>query len=240
MRCWIGFDKREAVAAKVCRLSIERYFPNAHVKMLDWNRPEIVSVYNRPYTTDHGQFIDTTTGLPFSTEFSFTRFLVPHLENYRGWAMYCDCDFLFRADVRDLFDLADDRFACLVVPHDHVPVEAKKMDGVKQTRYFRKNWSSLVLWNCGHSANKDLTPERVNTMPGAWLHGFQWLGEFDIGVLPEEYNWLIGKNGPISPTTHYRQSAKIKAVHFTEGGPWFPGYENVPYAKEWRAAERLV
>ncbi len=128
----------------------------------------------------------------------------------------------------------------MVVPHDHVPKEVKKMDGVAQTRYFRKNWSSLMLFNCAHPSNQRLTPEKVNSMPGTWLHGFYWLEEGDIGTLPEEHNWLVGKDKPISPTTHYRRSTKIMAVHMTEGGPWFPGYEKMPYADEWRAVERLI
>lgn len=240
MRIWIGYDSREDIAARVCDASLLRYYPGAKVRFLDWRYELIKSVYDRPHTVDHGQYTDTLTNQTFSTQFSFTRFLVPHLEGYQGWAMYCDCDFLFRGDVRDLFDLADDRYAVMVVPHDHVPKEVVKMDGVKQTRYFRKNWSSLILFNCGHERNKALTPEKVNTMPGTWLHGFYWLEEGDIGTLPEEYNWLVGKDAAISPTTHYRVSSKIKAVHMTEGGPWFPGYENMPYAKEWRAAERLL
>jgi lipopolysaccharide biosynthesis glycosyltransferase len=240
MKAWIGYDPREAIAALVCEASLKRYCPQVEVRYLDWGYDFIKSVYNRPYVMDHGQYIDTLTGQPFSTQFSFTRFLIPHLETYRGWAAYCDCDFLFRADVRDLFDLADDRFAVMVVPHNHVPVEAKKMDGVIQTKYFRKNWSSMILWNCGHPANKTLTPEKVNTMPGSWLHGFRWLDDADIGQLPEDWNWLVGKDAPISPTTHYRKSAKICAVHMTEGGPWFEGFNNVPYGKEWRAAERML
>lgn len=240
MRLWIGYDPREDIAFRVCRASVLRYYPDAKTEKLSLDSPDITRVYSRKFTTEHGQYIDALTGQPFSTEFSFSRFLIPRLEGYRGWAAYCDCDFLFRGDIRDLYDLADDRFAVMVVPHDHVPAEAMKMDGVKQTRYFRKNWSSMMLINCGHSSNARLTPDKVNTMPGTWLHGFQWLDEGDIGTLPEEWNWLVGKEKPISPTTHYRVSTEIKAIHMTEGGPWFAGFERCPYANEWRAIERLI
>lgn len=240
MKLRIGYDKREDIAFRVCRASVLRYYPDAATEKLSLDSPEIAKVYNRKFTTDHGQYIDALTGQPFSTEFSFSRFLIPHLEGYKGWAAYCDCDFLFRDDIRGLYDLVDDRFAVLVVPHDHVPKEVLKMDGVKQTRYFRKNWSSLMLINCGHPSNRRITPEKVNTMPGSWLHGFQWLDEGDIGTLPEDFNWLVGKEKCISPTTHYRKSTKIKALHFTEGIPDFPGYENCPYSQEWFAAKGLL
>lgn len=240
MRLWVGHDPREDRAFRVCCATVKRYFPDAWVETLSLYAADIAKVYNRKFTTDHGQYIDTLTGQPFSTEFSFSRFLIPHLEGYKGWAAYCDCDFLFRGDIRNLYDLADDRFAVMVVPHDHRPKEETKMDGVRQTRYFRKNWSSLMLINCGHPSNAKLTPEKVNTMPGSWLHGFQWLDEGEIGTLPEDFNWLVGKDKPISPTTHYRKFATVQAVHMTEGGPWFPGFENCPYAAEWRAAERML
>ena len=236
MKVFIGHDERLAKATEVCEKSMKRHAPNIDVRVIDWNDFDIAGVYDRPHFTEDGQYYDTLTGSPFSTQFSFTRFLVPHLTEHRGWAVFCDSDFVWRGDIRSLFDLADERFAVMVVPHNHGPPQEEllKMDGVVQTRYWRKNWSSLILWNCSHGDNLKLTPKQVNDMPGLWLHQFQWVQDGNIGVLPEEWNYLVGKTECISPTTHYRQTADIMGVHFTEGTPNLPGYENAPYADEWR------
>ncbi len=113
-----------------------------------------------------------------------------------------------------------------MVKHEHEPQEISKMQGQKQTKYFRKNWSSLILWNCEHSANLMLTPEKINSLSGQWLHGFSWLEDSEIGELPQEWNWLSG----ISP-----KSISPSAVHFTRGIPSIPGYKNSFYADEWFA-----
>jgi lipopolysaccharide biosynthesis glycosyltransferase len=145
---------------------------------------------------------------------------------YEGWALFCDCDFLFRADLNELFKLKDDRYAVMCVKHDYSPQEGVKMDGQIQQSYPRKNWSSLVLWNCGHESNKKLTPRMANFMPGSFLHAFKWLKDSEIGALPEYWNWLEGHSSP---------SIEPRGVHFTRGTPNFPGYEQVPYADEWRS-----
>ena len=127
----------------------------------------------------------------------------------------------------ELFALANPKYAVMVVKHDHIPTEVEKMDGMAQTRYGRKNWSSLILWNLAHPLNRDLTADVVNQETGGWLHWFSWLPNDAIGSLPLEWNWLVGHSPPdIDP----------KAVHFTEGGPWFEKYRGVPYAEEWRRA----
>ena len=150
--------------------------------------------------------------------------------------MFVDCDFLFRADVNDLFKQADESKAVQVVKHEHHPSIGTKMDGVQQTDYPGKNWSSLVLWNCGHRAHALRTPhrgvdgEKVNTWPGAWLHNFSWLEWNEIGGLPSTWNHLVGHSITDDP----------KAVHFTEGGPWLEKYRGVPYANEWNAEKELL
>lgn len=151
---------------------------------------------------------------------------MPHLAQYEGWALFCDCDFLFRADLAELWALRDDKFAVMCVKHVHVPSEQQKMDGAFQTKYARKNWSSFVLWNCAHPSNMRLTVDAVNTEPGQWLHAFDWLTDEEIGELPTAWNWLEGSSEP---------SIDPKAVHFTRGGPWFPDWQTVAYAEEWRA-----
>jgi lipopolysaccharide biosynthesis glycosyltransferase len=161
-----------------------------------------------------------------STEFAFSRFLVPYLNDYRGWAVFCDCDFLFRHDISTILDYRDETMGVLVVKHDYKPTETTKMDGRAQTQYPRKNWSSFMLINCGHEDVRRLTPEVVNRSSGQYLHRFQWLSEGAIGELPLEYNYLEGWNTK-------EQCPDPIAVHFTRGGPWFDEYKNVEYADEW-------
>jgi len=173
--------------------------------------------------------VDKIDGRPFSTEFAFTRFLVPSLQG-RGWALCCDADFLFTADVAELFQYMDDQYAVRVVKHDYRPPEKSKMDGQPQRAYPRKNWSSFVLWNCSHPLNRVLTPETVNRQTGRWLHGFSWLQDAEIGGLPESWNWLEGWSPSHIPP---------KAIHFTRGGPWFDDWRHVKYGELWSAEASL-
>lgn len=165
-----------------------------------------------------------------STEFTYTRFLVPRLQEYRGWALFCDCDFLFLKDVTQLFrDYCDPAVAVYCVKHDYVPKQTIKMDNQKQVPYPRKNWSSLILWNCEHPSNRVLSPERIASMSPAELHRFSWVNDTAIGELSRTWNWLIGEyDDELGAKAGY-----INAVHFTNGGPWHAGYEDVPYAALW-------
>jgi len=223
---YIGFDRREPEATEVARLSLDAT-SSIPLRVTELREDELRAqgVYDRPFRMEGQQRFDVRDGKPFSTDFSFTRFLVPVLQEFDGWALFCDGDFLFRADLKDLVALADDSKAVMVVQHRYEPPETTKMDGQRQERYFRKNWSSLILWNCGHSANAALTRKEVNHRPGSFLHGFQWLEDDQIGAVPEQWNWLEGWSSPdIVPS----------AVHMTRGVPTMPGYENIPYAEEWR------
>lgn len=221
MKVFIGYDAREDLAYRVCEYSLRRH-ASLPLEVLPLGQP--AGLYHRTWHRDAaGHRVDDRDGRPFSTDFAFSRFLVPALVGYDGWALYCDCDFLFRADVAELIALRDARYAVQCVKHDHRPAESSKMDGQAQTRYPRKNWSSLVLWNAGHPAHRGLTVEDVSTRPGAWLHGFRWLQDGEIGELPESWNWLAGWS---------RNVGTIHAVHFTGGGPWFPEAA-VPFADEW-------
>jgi hypothetical protein len=139
-----------------------------------------------------------------------------------GWALYVDCDFMFRAPIENLFALADDGYAVQVVKHAHVPAETVKMVGQPQTSYPRKNWSSLILWNCNDPAHDFIRP---NERPGLQLHQFDWLRNDEIGELPFEWNHLVGYSRP---------NMDAKAVHFTQGVPSMPGYEDCEHAREWR------
>lgn len=228
LRIFIGYDPREDEAYRVCARSLRRRASLAvEIQALDLDALREQGLYTRTWHRDaSGQRMDDGDGRPFSTDFAFSRFLVPALAGHAGWALFCDCDFLFRADVAALFALRDARYAVQCVQHDHRPAEPVKMDGQAQSRYARKNWSSLVLWNCAHPAHRALTVRDVSERPGAWLHGFRWLDYARIGALPEGWNWLDGWSSPDVPA---------QAVHFTRGGPWFPNHEPGPYTAAWLA-----
>jgi hypothetical protein len=172
LRLYVGYDSREDIAWQVCRYSVQQH-ASKPVEVTPLKLPELRAqgIYTRP--------VDTLG----STEFTFSRFLVPALAGFEGWAVFCDCDFLWFGDIADLFAQADDRYAVMVVQHDYQPKETVKMDGKPQAAYPRKNWSSLMLFNCGHPSNKTLTPEVVNRETGAFLHRFQWLADDQIGSL---------------------------------------------------------
>lgn len=229
---YIGWDTRELRAYDVCRQSAIRHCAKPlHIVPLMERALRYIGLYDRPWEARDGQKYDIRDGKPFSTDFSFTRFLVAAMQQYQGWALYSDCDFLWTADLCDLFSLARDDYAVMCVKHDHVPTETEKMDGVKQTKYHRKNWSSLVLWNCAHPSNKFLTTQAVNHESGQWLHAFGWLRNDEIGALPMTWNWLAGVNHnwvPLDPP---------KGIHFTLGTPDMAGHEKSPYAQRWLAEE---
>jgi lipopolysaccharide biosynthesis glycosyltransferase len=157
-----------------------------------------------------------------STEFSFSRFLVPHLMNYNGWAIFMDSDMLMLSDITELWNLRNEDYAIQVCKHDYTPSSKNKFLGNNQTIYAKKNWSSLMLIDC--SKCKTLTPEYVNTKSGLELHQFKWLDENLIGNIPLEWNWLVGE---------YPYKKDVHNVHFTEGGPYFKDYKNTEYANEW-------
>lgn len=223
---FIGYDSREKIAYDVCKYSIEHNtFKKPKIVPLIHGELRKQGYFQRPWLTQSdGVRVDLIDNRPFSTEFSHTRFLVPALMKYKGWALFMDCDMVFTDDIKKLFELCDDKYAVMVVKHNHKPSNREKMDGQQQTNYYRKNWSSFILWNCGHPLNQQITPEIVNTKPGSWLHQFQWLPDMYIGNIPENYNW-IEESSPGMDTP--------SCIHYTNGGPWFNGYKDVLYADEW-------
>lgn len=226
---FVGHDSREPNATAVCIKSMREHstLPLAIHKI---SEPALrhSGLYRREWIVVDGQKFDKEDKKPFSTEFSFTRFLVPTLMQHTGWAVFVDGDFLWLADIRDLMMTADPKYAVQVVKHGALTEFGTKMDNQLQQPYFRKNWSSLILWNCGHPANQRLTPYVVSKMSGQWLHAFSWLGEDQIGELAADWNWLSGIDRPPAGGKDPR------AVHFTKGIPSFVGYEDAPYAEAWR------
>jgi hypothetical protein len=233
MKIFIGWDGRDALSAQKCAASIRMHASGpVHIRFLkDWEL-RYQGLYSRPYAVGvSGQRVDLIDMKPFSTDFSFTRFLVPHLADYADeWVLFCDPDMIFQADV---FDLPHDPAkAAFVVPHNQQPKEAQKMGGLEQTSYARKNWSSLIFMN--PSRCKDLTPVEVNSKPGGWLHGFGWLDDSDIGFLDPSWNWLEGHDPLPAGGLPY-----IKVIHYTRGTPDLPGCERVQFAQVWQEATPL-
>lgn len=227
MQVFVGFDPREAAAFAVTRASVYRHIdPKIPVHGLVLSDLRARGLYSRPTKRIVGRLWDEISGANMATEFAISRFLVPFLCGYRGWSLFMDCDMLVRRPLAELFSLADDSKALMCVQHDYAPAEGEKMDGQAQQLYACKNWSSLMLINCGHPANAALTVDMVNRLPGRDLHRFSWLPDDLIGELPKEWNHLIGE---------YEPNPDAKCAHFTLGGPWFAGFENVEFADEWRA-----
>lgn len=229
---WVGYDRRpaETQCFAVARNSIRRTL-TAPIPIfgLDIEPLRAAGTYTRVHEQCRGQMWDIISDAPMSTEFAISRFLVPHLARH-GWALFVDADVMARASLARLFEQADESKACMVVKHDYTPKAAgTKMDGQIQTTYARKNWSSVVLWNCDHLGAKHLTPAVVNTARGLWLHQFTWLDDSDIGALDPCWNHLVGE---MAPNKH------AKLVHFTTGAPNMPGYEHCEFADEWRAELR--
>jgi hypothetical protein len=239
-RCsvWIGFDPKEAAAFAVCRSSIRYHTanPSPSVRGIILNELRRKGLYTRPTERRNGQLWDVISDAPMSTEFAVSRFLTPHLAKAAakggkaGWALFMDCDILARTSLWNLFRLRQNKYAVMVVKHVHDPDYQVKMEGQAQTKYARKNWSSVMLFNVDHPANAALTLETVNALPGRDLHRFCWLDDGEIGELDPTWNYLVG---------HTQINEQPKLVHFTDGPPTMRGYEHVDYADEfWAEMDR--
>ena len=212
---FIGYDSKEDIAYRVCKQSLlNNSTSNIKVKSLKLYELIAKNFYTRA--------VDPLA----STEFTYSRFLIPALMNYKGWAIFCDCDFLFFKDINLLFDTIEGDRAVYCVKHDYKPKEKHKMDGQQQTIYPRKNWSSFIIFNCAHPSNKKLSIDLVNSETGSFLHQFKWLKDEEIGGLDERWNWLEG-------WTSGHNDKKPYAVHYTRGGPWFDEWQDVEFASEW-------
>jgi lipopolysaccharide biosynthesis glycosyltransferase len=222
LRIYVGWDSREDIAYQACKQSL---LDTASVDI------EVIPLKQRLLKRDKMYW--RKSDKLASTEFTFTRFLIPELAEFNGWALFIDCDFIAVDDVKKLFDLANDKYAVMCAHHDYTPKAGTKMDGQQQHIYPRKNWSSMMLFNCGHPSNKKLTKDLVNdpNIDGKYLHRFSWLDDKEIGKISHEWNWLVG---------WYKepQDGKPKFLHYTEGGPWFEEYKNCEYNLEYYRAER--
>lgn len=226
---WIGWDRREGLACEVARHSLMEHM-SQYIQVHSLVLADVVArgLYKRPTSQKHGRLIDELSirsdyDGSIATEHANARFLVKDLAR-SGWALFCDGDFLFRDDICKLFDGLDPKYAVYCVKHDYHPGEAVKMDGQVQTTYSRKNWSSLMIFNCDHPANRFLTLGIVNSWPGRDLHAFNWLADDDIGEIDPAWNYLVGVSSKVD---------NPKGVHFTLGTPDMPGYRDCEYADEW-------
>lgn len=212
LKIFVGWDSREDIAYQVCKYSILKR-ASIDVEIIPLKQGELRSLGLYKRSTDERA----------STEFTFTRFFIPYLMGYTGQAVFCDCDFLWQCDAREILDLFNPHYAVQVVKHDYTPKETIKMDNKIQYQYPRKNWSSMILWNCEHPANMKLVPEFLNQAAGSTLHQFKWLENLQIGGLEYQYNYLV----------NWYHTNDPKIIHYTEGGPWFENYKDTEFADLW-------
>ncbi len=229
MQIYMGYDSREDIAFQAARRSfIKRASGPFSMIPLRLNH---LPMLTRPIEQRGDQLWDPISNAPMSTEFAISRFCVPFLQE-GGWALFCDCDIICWEDISHLFALADDKYAIMVVKQKQEGGENTKMDGQIQTFYARKNWSSVVLWNCSHPSNQRLTEERLNNWPGRYLHGFNWLDDEEIGELPQKWNWLVN----VTPG----EPEKEGIWHWTLGGPWFENWEWHKHDDAWLEEAGIV
>ncbi len=210
----VGFDQKEAIAfhtftqSVIEKSSLPVTFTPLAVNTL------------KDYKEEH------TDG---SNAFIYSRFLTPYLNDFKGWAIFADGDMICQADIKELWDLRDESKALLVVKHNYKTKASQKYLGNINENYPRKNWSSVVLWNCSHPSHKILTPDFIAKQTGKYLHRFSWLSDNDIGELPMEWNWLA---------IEYPINMKAKLIHFTLGTPCFMNYRNTEMANYWLEANK--
>jgi lipopolysaccharide biosynthesis glycosyltransferase len=206
---FVGYDPRESIAYHVCVNSIIRHS----------SQPVAITPLALNLLTDYKE-----THTDGSNHFIYSRFLVPHLTNYQGWAIFIDGDMILREDIVNLWNLRNQDHAVQVVKHDYQTKLTTKYLGAKNENYPRKNWSSVILWNCAHPSNSNLTPKLIETSTGKYLHRFSWLKDSEIGELPIEWNWLPDE---------YGTNTDAKLLHYTLGAPSFHDFADTPQSDEW-------
>lgn len=227
MRVFIGWDEREAEAAGVAVHSLQRV-SGLQAQLLDATRMRDHGLLTR--VSDHrgGQDYDLVSNARKSTRFAISRFLTPLLCQH-GWALFTDCDVVFYRDPREMLVGLEPGKAVYVVQHDHRPTEQWKMVNQEQASYPRKNWSSVMLFNCDHHANRRLTLWDINHRPGRDLHAFFWLNDAEIGALDPAWNWLVNVQD---------RPANLGIAHFTLGGPFNPGWHGADHDDLWLEAAK--
>ena len=221
MKIFIGYDSKQDVASKVCEYSIRRNSKAKYLDITHLKTDELKErgVYFRP------------DGDPSSTEFTYSRFLVPYLSDYTGFSIFCDGDFLFLNDIDRLFNVAmmdfdNKKKAAWCVHHlEYTPKSDTKFYGKPQLTFPKKNWSSLIIFNNSHPSCKKLNPLTVANKSPQWIYRFEWLNEREgeLANIPVVWNWLVGE---------YSNRITPQALHFTNGGP-FNGVYGQDYEHIW-------
>ncbi len=203
LKLFVGYDPREAICLHTFHQSILEHttipvsVTALHERMLQFN----------------GQQDGTNA-------FIYSRYLVPELCDFKGWAMFADGDMVAVDDLQKLWSLRDGRYAVMCVKHDYKTKHQRKYKGTPLENdnldYPRKNWSSVVLWNCGHPSNRILTKGFVGEAGGKFLHRFEWLRDEEIGDLPSDWNHLV--------LEYENNNAKL--LHHTLGTPAFTEYRD--------------
>jgi len=226
MRVIIGHDHREPEATRVALKSLRKFGIEGEVLATPKLRAQ--GLFWRPEDARGGQRYDFTSQAPCATEFSNSRFLTPILGT--GFVLFVDADVVFLEDPRSMLIEVKAEHAVSVVKHPYgMQAPGVKMDNQIQTAYDRKNWSSVMLFNCDHPANRRLSLRDVNERPGRDLHAFYWLHDEEIGELWKGWNWLVGEQIRPQP---------LLIAHFTLGGPFTPGWLGGPHDEIWLEAAR--
>jgi len=209
----VGFDQREAVAYHTFTQSIieKSTLPVSFILLAI----QTLADYKESHTDKSNDFI-------------YSRFLTPYLMKFNGWAIFADGDMVCLSDIKELWDLKDESKALMVVKHDYKTKSHQKYLGNINENYPRKNWSSVILWNCNHPKHKILTPDFIANQTGKYLHRFSWLQDDDIGELPKEWNWLA---------TEYPANTHAKLIHYTLGTPCFKDYRNSEMSELWHQTQ---
>lgn len=224
-KVYIGWDSREGEAYRVAEASITARTNARDLEINPLKIDKLKHIVNRPIEWRGNQMWCLLSDAPQSTEFAITRFTLPFLTS--GWALFVDCDILCLGDIEDLFKLADDRYAVMVVKHEQqVKADEIKMVDQASVYYKRKNWSSVMLVNCSHEAHRRLRLSYLNTWPGRDLHAFKWLEDHEIGELPVIWNHLVD-------VTETNRMSEAKLLHYTLGGPWIEGWQARESDKPW-------
>ena len=209
VKIYIGFDQRESIAYHTF---VQSLIENASIPL------DITPLAVRNLKGYEEKHEDK------SNDFVYSRFLTPFLNDFKGWAIFADGDMICQSDIKELLDLRDDSKALQVVKHDYKTKAYQKYLGNINQDYPRKNWSSVILWNCAHPKHKILTPDFIANQPGKYLHRFSWLEDSEIGELPKEWNWLA---------TEYPNNEQANIIHYTLGTPCFKDYRNTEMSDIW-------
>lgn len=212
---FVGFDPREAAAYHVFCQSVIQHA----------TRPVAFIPLHRPLLQNFDGQRDGTNA------FIFSRYLVPYLCGFNGWALFVDGDMVVTTDITELWAMRETLAygkAVGVVQHDYKTRHKRKYIGTPiendNVDYPRKNWSSVMLFNCDHPANRRLSLWDVNNRTRQELHSLYWLHDDEIGSLDPAWNWLVNEQP---------KPDNLGIAHFTNGGPFNDGWPGAEHDDLW-------